>query len=403
MITGASTADVAVILIDARLGILKQSRRHAYIASLLGIKELIVCINKMDLVNFSLARFEEIREEFKSFLSLLKFSEITFIPISAKDGDNVVVVSDRCSWYSGPTVLSYLEEVKIKDGGGNFRFPVQMAIRESNYRGFAGMVEGGNISKGDSVIILPSCKRSKVKAIDCCGEVEEAKCFESVVLRLEDEIDISRGDMIVDKLPMISNQFEAYLVWMGDLAREGGSYLLKHTTSLVRVDLDKIHFVVNLNNLEQEGSEELLLNDIGYVSINSHRSLFLDLYDDNRFIGSFILIDEDTNDTVAAGMICKAEGGEFKDLRSLVNRNCESGGKLKISKKRRELAYNLEKKLCDEGFSAIVLDGIREDNIDLLVQMGLYVIYFGGDDRYPLEEGEALRMASEGILGSKDI
>jgi bifunctional enzyme CysN/CysC len=310
MATGASTANVAVILIDARLGVLQQSRRHAYIASLLGIPELAVCVNKMDLVGWSREVFDAITEEFRAFAGKLGFSGVQFIPVSALEGDNVVARSDKLGWYDGPTLLQHLERVPVgrKEGQGSFRFPVQYVIRpDLSYRGFAGVVASGRVECGDPILVLPSGKRSRVASIDTFdGPLERAFAPLSVTLRLADEIDVSRGDMLVhpDARPQVGRRFDAMLVWMSERPLDRGkSYLLKHATQVVRAEVDHVAFVTDMETLAPVPASHLELNEIGQVSIACHRPIFFDDYRKHRSTGAFILIDSLTNNTVAAGMI----------------------------------------------------------------------------------------------------
>ena len=310
MATGASTANVAIILIDARLGVLQQSRRHAYIASLLGIPNLTVCINKMDLEGYSQEVFERIRKTFNEFAGQLGFQAITFIPVSALNGDNVVHRSAGMPWYRGPTLLEHLETVPVAQdiNRTDFRFPVQYVLRpDLDYRGFSGTISSGVVRKGDTVRVLPSGKTTRVVAIDTFeGERDLAFAPMSVTLRLAQEIDISRGDMLVhdDNPPSSSRRFDAMLVWMSErpLDRQK-SYLLKHTTQMVRAEVEQVAFTTDLETLKQQDATRLELNDIGRVTLSCHRPLFFDAYRKNRSTGAFILIDSLTNNTVAAGMI----------------------------------------------------------------------------------------------------
>jgi bifunctional enzyme CysN/CysC len=310
MATGASTANVAIILIDARLGVLQQSRRHAYIASLLGIPHLVVCVNKMDLVAFSEAVFSQICGVFASFADGLGFKEIQYIPMSALEGDNVVHRSNRAPWYGGATLLEYLERVPVASALNlvDFRFPVQYVVRPNlDYRGFASTIASGAVRKGDAVTVLPSKKTSKVVAIDTFdGEVERAVAPMSVTLRLRDEVDVSRGDMLVrsDNQPEMGQRFTAMLVWMDERALDRQrSYFLKHTTQLVRAEIESVKFTVDLETLEKVAANRLELNDIGQVVVNCQRAIYFDPYRKNRGTGSFVLVDTLTNYTCAAGMI----------------------------------------------------------------------------------------------------
>jgi len=316
MATGASTANVAIILIDARLGVLQQSRRHAYIASLLGIPHLFVGINKMDLEGYSQDVFNRIREEFAAFLAPLGFKGVRFIPMSALKGDNVVHRSDSMPWYDGNTLLEHLESVPIASDWNHedFRYPVQYVLRpDLNYRGFAGALASGVVKKGDKVMVLPSRRTSTVVAIDTFdGEKEQAFAPMSVTLRLADEIDISRGDMLVhpDNVPHVAQRFESMLVWLSErpLDRQK-SYLLKHTTQMVRANVEHISYTTDLETLKHVEATRLELNDIGRVTLTCHRPLFFDDYKKNRGTGAFILIDSLTNNTVAAGMILEVDSG----------------------------------------------------------------------------------------------
>jgi bifunctional enzyme CysN/CysC len=313
MVTGASTAQVAVILIDARLGVLQQSRRHAYIAALLAIPHLAVCVNKMDLVGYDRATFERIRGEFAAFTRGLSFTDVTFFPISALEGSNCVHRAATTPWYQGPTVLEFLETVSVQDDRAllHLRYPVQYVLRPNlDYRGFAGRIASGVVRTGDPVMVLPSGRTSRVKAIDAFeGPLAEAFAPQSVTLRLEDEIDVSRGDMLVHPgdPPRVARTFDAHVVWMSDAPLDPGkSYLLKHTTQIVRVDVDRVHWRRDMDTLAEVPAPTLALNDIGRLTMSAHRALFVDPYESNRETGSFILIDPLTNGTVGAGMIIAA-------------------------------------------------------------------------------------------------
>jgi bifunctional enzyme CysN/CysC len=310
MVTGASTAELAIILIDARKGVLTQSKRHGFIASLLQIPHILVAVNKMDLVNYSQEVFEQIVAEYTEFASKLAMINLTFIPLSALVGDNVVHKSERMPWYDGPTVLHHLENVNVGVTRNliDFRFPVQTVIRpHQDFRGFAGQIASGTIQPGEEIVVLPSGKQSKVKSIVTFGaELEEAFAGDSVILTLEDEIDISRGDMIVRtrNLPQVANQLECTLCWMSEEPMNPkGSYILQHTTRQVRAYISEINYRIDVDTLHREAAETFHLNEIGRVRITTTQPLFFDPYPLNRATGSFILIDPHTNTTVAAGMI----------------------------------------------------------------------------------------------------
>ena len=313
MATGASTANLAIILIDARHGVLPQSRRHTFIASLLGIPHLLVAVNKMDLMDFRQDVFDSIRAEFAAFAAKLRVRDASFIPISALDGDNVVRRSERTPWYSGPSLLEHLETVPIEHDANlaDMRFPVQMVIRpDLNFRGYAGQVASGIVRAGETVKVMPSGWTTRVKSIVTWdGELEQAFPPQSVTLCLEDELDISRGDMLVaaEAPPAASNRLEATVVWMNQKPlRTDWPYLVKHTTQQVRGVVRAIRHRVDVNTLEHQSAEELRLNEIGVIELETHRPLFFDPYTENRATGGFILIDQATNETLGAGMIAQA-------------------------------------------------------------------------------------------------
>ncbi len=317
MVTGASTANLALILVDARQGIMEQTRRHSFIASLLGISHLILCINKMDLVAYDREIFERIRIEFEEFSTLLEIKDIAYIPISALRGDNVVGLSANMPWYQGPPLLNYLETVHIANDR-NFtdpRFPVQWVIRprsdeHHDYRAYAGVVTGGVFHVGDDVIVLPSGKRSRIKAIHLLdAELKTAYPPMSVSLLLEHNIDISRGDMIVkpDNIPYLGQEFEATICWMSEHPMlTGRKYLVKHTTNTVKGIISELLHRININTLEAETEAvSLRLNEIGKIKFKTQSPLIFDEYKRMRETGAFILIDEATNATVGAGMLCE--------------------------------------------------------------------------------------------------
>ncbi len=392
MVTGASTANVAIILIDARYGVLEQSRRHGFIASLLGIPHLAVCVNKMDLVGYDPQVFARIGDEFREFAKDLSFKDIAFFPVSALKGVNVVHKGGETPWYGGPSLLEYLETVPVHADRNleSFRFPVQYVIRPNlDYRGFAGEVVSGEVNKGDELLVLPSGRRSRVRSIDTFdGALERAFTPQSVVIRLEDEIDISRGDMLVraTDLPEVDRRFEAHLVWMHEKPLDPQkSYLLKHTTQHVRAEVAKIHFKKDMKTLEDVPTTTLELNDVAKVTFTCHKPVYFDGYAQNRATGSFILIDSLTNATVAAGMIASERRGK-KDLDAAMKELRAGSGlpaKTQVSPAEREeqmgqkgatvwltglpgsgrwpLAYALERRLFDLGRSATVIDPTGED------------------------------------------
>jgi bifunctional enzyme CysN/CysC len=310
MVTGASTAELAIVLIDARKGVLTQSKRHGFLASLLQIPHIVVAVNKMDLVDYDQGVYKKIVEEYRQFISMLSVQDVTYIPISALRGDNVVDKSEATHWYDGPTLLHHLENVNVGASRNHvdFRFPVQYVIRpHQNFRGFAGQLASGRIAPGEEVVVLPSGLSSRVKSVIAYqDELQEASVGDSVILTLEDEIDISRGDMIVRKrnLPQKSNQVDATLCWMSETPlNPEGSYWLQHTTRQVKAFVSEINYRIDVDTMHREEVDTLHLNEIARVQITSTQPLFYDRYQLNRGTGSFILIDPFTNSTVAAGMI----------------------------------------------------------------------------------------------------
>ena len=321
MATGASTADLAIILIDAaafeRLGsLLPQSRRHTFIASLLGIPHLVAAVNKMDLVGYSEQSFKAIEEAFRAFAAKLGRADVQAIPMSALAGDNVVDRSTNMPWYQGPALLEHLETVPLIDSratGGPLRFPVQLVLRpDAKFRGYAGQVAGGELRVGDKVTALPSRRETRVRSIVTFDRnLQHATAPIAVAIELEDEIDLSRGEMLVTpaKLPFISARFCAKVVWMHEEPlRAGAQYLVKHTTRTVRVTVSKIHHRIDIHALEQVDATSLGLNEIGFVEFAANRPLFFDAYKDNRATGHLILIDPLSNATVGAAMLEPFEG-----------------------------------------------------------------------------------------------
>ena len=315
MVTGASTANAAIILIDARKGVIEQTMRHTYIASLLRIPHVIVCVNKMDLVEFKEEVFTQIKKDYEAFASKLDVVDIHFLPISALKGDNVVDASKNMSWYKGATLMYLLENIHIANdqNHSDARFPVQYVIRpmsneHHDYRGYAGRIAGGIFKKGDAITVLPSGFQSKIKSIDTLdGQLEEAFAPMSVTLTLEDEIDISRGDMIVktDNQPEATQDVDVMICWLAEnKLQANGKYALKHTSKDVRCVVKDIQYKVNINTLEKiESDKSIGLNDIARITLRTTSPIVIDKYSKNRNTGSLILIDEATNVTVGAGMI----------------------------------------------------------------------------------------------------
>ncbi len=355
MATGASTADVAIVLVDARKGILDQTRRHACIASLLGIPIVIAAINKMDLVEFSEEVFERHRQALLELAHRLEIPELIAVPVSALDGDNIVHRSERTPWYSGPSLLELLETVPlaIERSSAGLRFPVQRVVRpHQDFRGFAGQIAAGTVRPGDEVVALPSGRRTRVRSITTWeGELELAHAPQSVVLTLEDEVDVSRGEMIasVTDAPHRTRHFEATVVWMhGTPLQPGMTYMLKHTSQTVRARVVEIRSRIHVDHLEHRPAEQLGLNDIGQLVIETSLPLLADVYRESRATGSFILIDPTDNTTAGAGMIRSI--ADTEEGATPINR--ATRGLIAVGN-RQELAAELEKSLLQAG--ALVL------------------------------------------------
>ncbi len=386
MATGASTADVAIILIDARKGILTQSRRHAYIASLLGIRHLVAAVNKMDLVDFSESIYGEIERDFAVMIKQFGLASVVTIPVSALEGDNVVDASLRTPWYTGPTLLEYLEHVPVRghDLSKGFRLPVQRVIRpDQSYRGFAGQIASGTIRVGDEVVAVPSGRTSRVASITTYdGDLNEANAPQSVAVTLQDELDISRGDMIASLRlpPQQATEMEVSLVWFDGTRLESHKpYLLKHGAQTLNSRITSVRHRINVQNLAEEAVHTLGMNDIGVAEIATTRPLFFDPYSENRSTGSFILIDPSTNATVAAGMIRSAlssdEGaGEMK----------QRGALLLVSETER--ANEVEQLLLDRGM-AVVRTRVSSRRVwKELVEIGVVVVLEGSTPEHAQAE-----------------
>ncbi len=387
MITGGSTANLAILLADARKGVITQTKRHTYLVSLLGIKHVVLAVNKMDLVNFSKEVFDKICNDYKAFATQLDIPDITFIPVSALKGDNVVDVSERMPWYHGQSLLEFLETVHVSSDRNfeDFRFPVQYVIRpDLQYRGFAGKVASGIIKQGDEIMVLPSRKTSKVKEITTYdGNLKEAFPPQAVSIVLEDEIDVSRGNMLVhtDNLPKVERHFEAMLVWMDETDMDPYTqFYLKHNTHSTKARIDKIQYRVDVNTLEKSETERFKLNEIGRVVITTTEPLYFDAYKKNRQTGAFILIDPVTHNTVAVGMILDkvnsdnlpsritekerehiVRNGSLIPIEEREKRYGQKGQTIWITglhgSGKNEFAYALERELFNMGKIVVVLDG----------------------------------------------
>ncbi|MBF6330212.1 adenylyl-sulfate kinase [Nocardia transvalensis] len=397
MVTGASTADLALILVDARKGVVEQTRRHAFLATLLGVPHVVVCVNKMDLVGWSQERFDEIRAEFATFAAKLTVNDLSFVPVSALHGDNVVDSSARMPWYPGPPLLPHLEDVHIASDRNliDARLPVQYVIRgHGAHRSYAGTVAGGIFKPGDEIVVLPSGRTTRVAHIWGPGgtTVKEAFTGMAVSLTLDDEVDVGRGDMLArpGNRPHIDREAAAMVCWFSDdtVLRGGSEYTIRTAAQTTKVRVTGLDYRLDVNTLHREvGAESLALNDIGRLTLRSHRPLMVDPYRDNRRTGSFILIDDATNQTVAAGMILARDTGA-SDRRSEVVWHGSSVGRagrphegatvwltgLSGSGKS-TIAVELERQLVESGRPAYLLDG---DNLrhGLTADLG-----FGDDDR----------------------
>ena len=355
MATGASTADVAIVLVDARKGILDQTRRHACIAALLGIPTVIAAINKMDLVDFSQEVYDRYHRDLQALAKRLEIPELIAVPVSALEGDNVVHRSQRIAWYDGPSLLELLETVPlaIERLNTGLRFPVQRVLRpHQDFRGFAGQIAAGTVHTGEEIVALPSGRRTRVRSISTWdGELASAHAPQSVVLTLDDETDLSRGEMIasVADAPHRTRHFNATVVWMHSKPlRPGTTYLLKHTTQTVRAHVAEIRSRIEVERLEERATDQLALNDIGEIVVETSRPLLADLYRENRTTGSFILIDPFDNATAGAGMIRRIADASESDL--VANRALRG---LLLLGNRSHLASQLESSLLQEG--ALVL------------------------------------------------
>jgi bifunctional enzyme CysN/CysC len=410
MATGASTCDLAIILIDARHGVLTQTRRHSFIASLLGIKHIVVAINKMDLVDWSEQRYEEIKAQYAAFAAKLDLGDIRFVPMSALSGDNVVNPSEHMGWYTGGTLMHHLENVVIAADRNliDFRMPVQFVNRPNlDFRGFCGTICSGVVRPGDEIVVLPSRKTTRVKSIVTMdGELDEAFPPQSITLTTTEEVDISRGDMLAHpgNQPRVDTRFEAMIVWMNEQGLvPGKQYDLKANTRLTTAIVEDVRYRMDVNELHREQADGLALNEIGRVAIETARPIAFDPYERNRGTGAFILIDRLTHNTVGAGMILDRASGESRSARKTVE--VEAQGTQVPAEERAQrlaqrpatiwltgrtgsgksaIAYALERRLFDDGKVAHVLDGTN-------ARLGLSSdLDFSADDR-----SENLRRAAE--------
>jgi sulfate adenylyltransferase large subunit len=402
MATGASTADVAIILVDARKGILTQSRRHAYIASLLGTRHIVAAVNKMDLVDYSPEVFYGLQRDLEQLAQKLHLADLQVIPISALLGDNVVDRGVNMDWYEGPTLLEYLETVPLGQDvtGRPFRLPIQRVIRpDQDYRGFAGQIASGAVWPGDRVVALPSGRTSRVKSITTFdGDLARAIAPMSIAVTLEDELDISRGEMLAaaHQPPLVAANFSAALVWMDAQPLDAGkSYLLKHTSQTVKARVTAIRHRVNMQTLDAEPAATLELNSIGVVEVETTRPLFLDPYDANRLTGSFILIDPVSHATVAAGMVREVLSGQ---------QNASAVAAIAI--RNPDLLRTVETALLGAGLQVVRTRTANRYLIQKLLQIGVVVLIEAeGLSDFPTEISIARDPTSlvfEPLAGSQD-
>ncbi len=377
MATGASTAQLAILMIDARHGVMTQTRRHSFIASLLGIRHIVVAINKMDLVDYSEARFNELKEDYLAFAGKLGLSDVRFVPISALEGDNVVSRSDNTPWFSGQPLMEILESVELARDKNleHFRFPVQYVTRPNlNFRGFCGTIASGVVRPGDEVMVLPSRRKSTVRDIVTFdGNLDEAYIDQAVTLTLNDEIDISRGDMLVRPVdePEVGNRFTANVVWMADAPLETGRlYDIKLGPTVTSATVKKIHHQTDVNTLQQTANPaQLALNEIGLCELTLSQPVAFDAYARNHATGSFIIIDRLTNVTIGAGMIAGTAGDvESLEPVTAAERERRLAQKPAIiacnGPKARELALALERALFDQGKTSVVLTSENTGTLD---------------------------------------
>jgi len=414
MATGASTADLAIILVDARHGVQTQTRRHSFITSLLGIRHVLVAINKMDLVDFSEEVFDRIRDDYRDFAVRLNIPDLDFIPISALRGDNVVDPSASTPWYQGPTLMGFLESVYIGSDRNleDFRFPVQLVNRPNlDFRGYCGTIASGIVRKGDEVVVFPSRRTTRVKQIVTCdGELEEAFAPQAVTLTLEDEVDVSRGNVIsrTGNVPRMNDRFDAMVVWMSEQAMVPGKiYHIKHATSLVTGSISTLRYAVDVNTLHRQEQPTLSLNEIGRCTIRLNEPVAFDDYRQNRLMGAFIIIDRLTNATVGAGMIQARSANEARDhwddepvsesLHESFSQVSDAERAARFGQQpltllltgltgagKSTIAYALERRLFEQGRACTVLDG---ENMRLGISKDLG---FSAEDR-----SENLRRAAE--------
>ncbi len=401
MATGASTAELAIVLLDIRRGVQEQSRRHAYILSLLGISHLVVAVNKMDLVGYDGGAFTNIQREFSSFLEALSFEEVYWVPISALAGDNIVERSRHMPWFEGSPVLEYLENVEVRKFRSHapFRFPVQRVARPNlDFRGYSGSISSGTVHRGDKVTVLPGARVSRIKSITTYdGELELAYAPMPVTLQLEDEIDISRGDLICSTgtSPKVARAFEAKIVWFGERPLElGYKYLFKHTTRFMRAEIRSLRYRLNIQSFAQESAETLHMNDVGVAEIETTQELFFDPYAENRLTGSAVIIDPESNFTVGAVMLVASLEERQPGVPSAASR-ARVASQERVARfghrpavlnfaGRERLAYLVERRLFENDARVIVLGETEGQSIAALADAGFIVLSVAGSAKATL-------------------
>ena len=415
MATGASTADVAIILIDARHGVLPQSRRHAYICSLLGIRTAVVAINKMDLVGFDQQVYNKIHDEFAPLLAKLGYTDPYFLAASALDGDNIVDRSTRIAWFNGPALLEYLETVEPRNHAStaaDFRFAVQHVIRPNlDFRGYAGIIASGVVRPGDQIRVWPGRRTSRIaRIVTYDGDLDVAQAGQSVTLTLEDEIDIARGELFthVSSAPLHAKRFAADIVWMQDQPlRLDRPWLIKHTTRQIRVRAARVRHRVNINNYREEPAAQLQLNEIGVVEFEAALPLFFDTYSANRTTGGFIIIDPETNATAGAGMLRSVVEAEFREV-TAGDRIARHGHPARVVRLngRASLAKRLERRIFDRGGVAAILERASIDVLEALAAAGVVAILVqeSANPTLPVDDGAALdSLLTQIFTASEDV
>ncbi len=413
MATGASTCDLSVILIDARYGVQTQTKRHSFIVSLLGIKHIIVAINKMDLVDYNEKVYSDIRRDYLEFSGKLEMRDIRFIPISALKGDNVVNLSDDIPWYTGQPLMEILETIEIASDRNfdDMRFPVQYVNRpDLNFRGYCGTVAAGIVHKGDEVMVLPSRKTSKIKSIVTYdGELDEAFAPMAITLTLEDEIDVSRGDMLcaVDNLPIVDNRFDAMIVWMTEQPMvPGKQYYIKQASKSVTGSISQIHHRTDVNTLDHISADQLKLNEIGLCEVSLNVPIAFDPYKQSRGTGSFVVIDRLSNGTVGAGMIVGTAVSDAEVRRVTTDERAARFAQKPVTlwligDDSLQAAYRLERKLFDTGHVCTVIEehnlGLEAKNVAALLNQAGFICICAGTDTQELENDQNIIIDSSNM------